>query len=162
MLRKTQGEPLKPDHAFAYVWLLSSWSLPWVGFLMLAPGTGSPVCRWQTDYIYLYISIYLHLCWFFGKPWLKHRFITLTCIIIESIRRGYSTMGKESKCKPWWCPMNLQSRDLQYSTSTWACMDARVGLWRKLSAKELMLLNCGVGEDSWESLGLQGDPTTPF
>jgi len=21
-----------------------------------------------------------------------------------------------------------------------------------------MLLNCGVGEDSWESLGLQGDP----
>ena len=36
-------------------------------------------------------------------------------------------------------------------------MDVRVGLWRKLSAKELMLLNCGVGEDSWESLGLQGD-----
>ena len=32
----------------------------------------------------------------------------------------------------------------------------RVGLWRKLSAEELMLLNCGVGEDSWESLGLQG------
>ena len=30
----------------------------------------------------------------------------------------------------------------------------------KLSAKELMLLNCGVGEDSWESLGLQGDPTS--
>ena len=27
----------------------------------------------------------------------------------------------------------------------------------KLSAKELMFLNCGVGEDSWESLGLQGD-----
>ena len=38
----------------------------------------------------------------------------------------------------------------------------RGGLWRKLSAKELMLLNCGVGEDSWESLGLQGDPTSPF
>ena len=34
----------------------------------------------------------------------------------------------------------------------------RVGLWRKLSTKELMLLNCGVGEDSWESPGLQGDP----
>ena len=37
-------------------------------------------------------------------------------------------------------------------------MDVRVGLWRKLHAKELMLLNCGVGEDSWESLELQGDP----
>ena len=32
---------------------------------------------------------------------------------------------------------------------------------KKLSAEELMLLNCGVGEDSWESLGLQGDPTSP-
>ena len=32
---------------------------------------------------------------------------------------------------------------------------------RKLSAKELMLLNCGVGEDSGESHGLQGDPTSP-
>jgi len=29
----------------------------------------------------------------------------------------------------------------------------------KLSAEELMLLNWGVGEDSWGSLGLQGDPT---
>ena len=26
---------------------------------------------------------------------------------------------------------------------------------------ELMLLNCGVGEDSWESLGLQGDSASP-
>ena len=41
-------------------------------------------------------------------------------------------------------------------------MDVRVGLWRRLSAEELMLLNCGVGEDCWESLGLQGDPTSPF
>ena len=24
-----------------------------------------------------------------------------------------------------------------------------------------MLLNCGIGEDSWETLGLQGDPTSP-
>ena len=29
------------------------------------------------------------------------------------------------------------------------------------SAEWLMLSNCGVGEDSWESLGLQGDPTSP-
>ena len=39
-------------------------------------------------------------------------------------------------------------------------MDVRSGLWRKLSAEELMFLNCGVGEDSWESLGLHGDPTS--
>ena len=36
-------------------------------------------------------------------------------------------------------------------------MDVRVGSQRRLSAKELMILNCSVGEDSWESLGLQGD-----
>ena len=35
-------------------------------------------------------------------------------------------------------------------------MDVRVGPWR-LSAKELMLLNYGAGEDSWESLRQQGD-----
>ena len=28
--------------------------------------------------------------------------------------------------------------------------------------EEQMLLNFGVGEDSWESLGLQGDPASPF
>ena len=39
-------------------------------------------------------------------------------------------------------------------------MDVRVGLWRRLSAEECMLLNCGVGEDSWESLGQQGDQTS--
>ena len=34
--------------------------------------------------------------------------------------------------------------------------------WRRVSTEELMLLNCAVGEDSWESFGLQGDPTSPF
>ena len=66
----------------------------------------------------------------------------------------------------------LKSRDITLPTKAhlvkamvfpfWSCMDVRVELWRKLSAEELMLLNCGVGEDSWESLGLQGDPTSPF
>ena len=42
------------------------------------------------------------------------------------------------------------------------CMDVKVGLWRRLRAEELMLLNCGVEKDSWESLRLQGDPTSPF
>ena len=31
---------------------------------------------------------------------------------------------------------------------------------KKASAKALMLLNCGVGEDSRESLRQQGDPTS--
>ena len=43
-----------------------------------------------------------------------------------------------------------------------ACVDLTDGPWRRLSTEELMLSNCGTGEDSWESLGLQGDPTSPF
>ena len=39
-------------------------------------------------------------------------------------------------------------------------MDVRVGSSRTLSAEELMLLNCGAGEDSLESLGQQGDQTS--
>ena len=53
----------------------------------------------------------------------------------------------------------LKSRDITLPTKV-RLVKAMVfpvvmyGLWRKLSAEELMLLNCGVGEDSWESLGL--------
>ena len=42
------------------------------------------------------------------------------------------------------------------------CMDVRVGPSRMRSAEELMLSNCDVGEDSCESLVLQGDPTSQF
>ena len=31
---------------------------------------------------------------------------------------------------------------------------------KKTEQQELMLSNCGAGEDSWESLGLQGDQTS--
>ena len=32
---------------------------------------------------------------------------------------------------------------------------------KKAEHRRIELLNCGVREDSWESLGLQGDPTSP-
>ena len=38
-----------------------------------------------------------------------------------------------------------------YGRESWAI--------KKAEHKKLMLFNCGVGEDSWESYGLQGDPT---
>ena len=41
-------------------------------------------------------------------------------------------------------------------------MNVRVGLWIRLSTEELMLSNCGVGGNSWESLALQGDQTSQF
>ena len=39
-------------------------------------------------------------------------------------------------------------------------MVVRVGLSRKLSAKELMLLSCSVGEDPWESLSARSSQST--
>ena len=64
----------------------------------------------------------------------------------QSLLKTYSLPGSESRL--WFFQ--------------WSCIDVRVGLWRRLSTEELMLLNCGVGEDSWESLGLQGNPISPF
>ena len=51
----------------------------------------------------------------------------------------------------------LKSRDITLPTKAclvkamffqWSCMDVRVGLLRKLSTEELMVLNCCAGEDS--------------
>ena len=43
---------------------------------------------------------------------------------------------------------------VMYGCESWTMKKAE--RWR------IDALNCGVGEDSWESLGLQGDPTSPF
>ena len=41
---------------------------------------------------------------------------------------------------------------VMYGCESWTIM--------KAECEELMMLNCGVGEHSWESLGLQGDQTS--
>ena len=49
------------------------------------------------------------------------------------------------------------------SSQNYGFSSSHVSMW-ELDHKERWvprrLLNCGVGEDSWESLGLQGDPTS--
>ena len=63
----------------------------------------------------------------------------------------------------------LKSRDVLSnkgpSSQSYVFSSSHVWMWeldckRKLSAEELMLLNCGVEEDSWESHGLQGHPSS--
>ena len=63
----------------------------------------------------------------------------------------------------------LKSRDITLPTkvyivklqsSQWSTMVVRAGPQRKQNTKELMPSNCGAGEDSWESLGQQGDQTS--
>ena len=49
------------------------------------------------------------------------------------------------------------------SSKSYGFSSSRVWIWVGLQTKlntELMLLDCSVGEDSWESLGQKGDPTT--
>ena len=94
-------------------------------------------------------------------------------------------LGSKNHCRWWLQPWNywllgrkvmtnldsiLKSRDITLPTKVHlvkamvfpvVMYGCESGLWRKLSAEKLMLLNCGVGEDSWESLGLQGHPTSP-
>ena len=63
----------------------------------------------------------------------------------------------------------LQSKDITLLTRVHLVKTgfsySHVQLWemdhKENSAEELMFLNCGVGEDSWESLGPQGDQTSP-
>ena len=88
-------------------------------------------------------------------------------VLIGHLKDAYSLEGKlwptliaYSKAEALLCQQRFVWSRLWFFL--WSCMDVRVGLWRRLNAEELMLLNCGVGELSWESLGLQGDPTSPF
>ena len=57
----------------------------------------------------------------------------------------------------------LKSKDITLSTKVHLvkAMVFLVVLYGYEGAEELMLLNCAVEEDSWESLGLQGDTTSP-
>ena len=49
-------------------------------------------------------------------------------------------------------------KDMVFLVVTYGCESWTI---KKVESQKLMLLNCGIGEDSWESLGLQGDPTSP-
>ena len=50
------------------------------------------------------------------------------------------------------------------SSQSFGFPSGQVWMWepdhKKSETKELMLSNCHAGEDSWESLGLQGDQTS--
>ena len=61
--------------------------------------------------------------------------------------RGRNPIVQTMKAKAWSQRKDKDNRMTRESYLHWG---------------ELVLLNCGVGEDSWESLGLQGDPTSSF
>ena len=111
-----------------------------------------PITSWQidgetietvTDY---FLGFQIHCRWWL-QPWIERPLLL-----------GWKAMTNLDSI--------LKSRDITLPTKVhllkamvfpYPFMDVRVGPERKLSTKELMLLNCGVGEDSWESFDLQGD-----
>ena len=79
-----------------------------------------------------------------------------TCFLEEKYDQPRQHIKKQ---RDYFANKGLSSQRYGFSSShVWML----VGLWRKLSTEELVLLNCGVGEDSWESLGMQGDWISPF
>ena len=99
--------------------------------------------------IVLMCSLFSNCLWFMFPCCTMTLSVLLTdcCLLKKSdLRKAAVSSGLKQ---------NLSSLPRKWTGVTW------MWLWRKLSTKELMLLNCGVGEDSWESLGLQGDPTSP-
>ena len=87
------------------------------------------------------------------SPW-AHTW--LPCPNCEKYKNLTSLYRKaEKRCNLRVQNVHLLKRQLRQKIFQESCTDVRVGLWRSLSAKELMLLNYGVGEDSWESPGQQ-------
>ena len=80
------------------------------------------------------------------------------------------TLCNFMNCSPPGSSQHVKKRDITFTTKVrlvkamvfpvvmYGCESWTM---KKADAKELMLLNCSVGEDSWESFGLQGDPTSP-
>ena len=81
--------------------------------------------------------------------------------------RNYKTLApwKESYDQPrqhvkkqrhYFAEKGLSGQSYGFPVVVYGCASWTI----KLSTEELMLLNHAVGEDSWESLGLQGDQTS--
>ena len=84
--------------------------------------------------------------------------------------RTERTKSTEGSINMWsWSESILKSRDMYLPTKVhlvkamvFPVVMYRCKSWtiNKAEHQRIDFLNCGVGEDSWESLGLQGDQTS--
>ena len=70
------------------------------------------------------------------------------------------TFNKVNQIGSWGSQGNKGLYSQSYGFSSSLVIDVRAGPSRRLSAQESMLSNCGAGEHSGESFGLQGDQTS--
>ena len=71
-------------------------------------------------------------------------------------REGGSGWG--THVNPWLIHVNVWQKPLQYCK---VISLQPIKIKKRLSIEKLMLSNCGAGEDSWESLGLQDQTSKP-
>ena len=88
---------------------------------------------------------------FFGAP-KSLQMVTATMKLKDTWKKSYGqSRPRIKKQRHYFANKDLSSQNYGFSSS-------HVWMWdwtiKKASTEELMLLNCGVGGDSWESLGL--------
>ena len=100
-----------------------------------------------------------------AKIWISDRFSFLGlqnhCGLWLQLRNSKTFAPWKESCDQ---PRQCIKKQRHHFANKGPFSSSHVWMWeldykKKLSAEELMLLNRGVGEDSWESLGLQRDPT---
>ena len=82
-------------------------------------------------------------------------------MVIAAMKLKDTTCGASQKKSYNQCIQHIKKKKHYFAKkgpSSQSCSFPSSNVWMwELDYKESMLLNCGVGEDSWESLGLQGD-----
>ena len=78
------------------------------------------------------------------------------CLLLG--RKAMTNLDSILKSRDITLPTKVKVKAMVFPVAMYGCESWTI---KKLSIEKLMLLNGGVGKDSWESLGLQGDPTSP-
>ena len=79
------------------------------------------------------------------------------CLLLG--RKVMTNLGSILKSRVITLPIQVHLvKDMVFPVVMYGCESWTV---KKAEGQKMILLNCGVAEDSWESLGLQGDPTSP-
>ena len=146
--RKWRGTKETPDEGEREEW--KSWLKTKQLTQKIKTMASGPITSWQID----------------GEKWKHERlyFLGLQNHCSHKIKRCF-LLGRKTMTNLV-CHSIVKRRDITLPTKVYlvkvflSCHVLKVGPQRRLNVKELMLSNCGAGEDSWELLGQQGDQTS--
>ena len=102
--------------------------------------------RWGNSVRLYFFELQNHCRWWF-QPWNK-KMLTPWKESYDQPRQHIKKQKRYHLVKAMVFPV------VMYACESWTVL-------KKAEHQRIDALNCGVGEDSWESLGLQGDPTSP-